>query len=936
MDGLRRVEISEREAEVLAAIGEHRTNAQIAHRLQISIRTVETHVSSLLRKYGVSSRRELADHASEAASRRSPLPVLGIPPSRTSFVGRERERDAVLAALEKPGSVTLVGPGGMGKTRLAAVVADALASTFPAGGAFVDLVPVREGLVLNAVADALEVVERPPTPLVRSVLDRLSTGGALLVLDNCEHLVDEVGQLVDRALAACQHLYVLATSRERLGVPGERIINLAPLSSAAEAERLFRDRARAVDPEFDAPPSAIWDLCANLDGMPLAIELAASRSGSLGIDGLRTALDDRLRLLTGGRHHDPRHRSIRAVIGWSYGLLDADERSLFRRLAVFAGGFDLGAAVAVSDGMGRGVVADLLGRLADKSLVVHHRAGAASRWRMLESLRAYARDELAGTAEQEELGRRYVEWAERTASELESRIDGEWRRDLDVVADDLRAASASTRPEPDPVAYRLTRALAHLTFAKQSFVEAQEHYRAAAVRAGDAVAAVAELRCAAATAIAVSDGSAAYRLLLDAAALAATAGAGTLRAVALAEAVTVAHRFAAPALQESTAELLQEAEAVVDPSDQHAAAALASAWAWQRGADSGSADPSDAQLAVDAARRAGAPHLLAGALDALGFAAAGSGRMREAHRLATERLRIVEQLPEHDPLAAVEVIDAYYVAAVYALCAGDLPAALAIGQRKEITGDHPYLGLQIVQALALSGRFRDAIAQAETMWDNWLRDGSPVREWLAPHAAAAALAHGMLGDVERTEVWRARACELARVEHPADSRFLAASAAFVEARVAIHLGRLEDAAELVERAFAPFRRRWYEGYARVTGAELAVVAGLPDAAQRLVAAERYAPESDWAAACLARARGRHDGDPAALAAAAAGFERIGARAERACTLLLLPDRAEVGRAELEQLGCALPGTGGVRVENDVAAAFSAANPRQRRSRRSRR
>ncbi|WP_232661620.1 ATP-binding protein [Pseudonocardia sp. TRM90224] len=908
MDGLRRVEISEREAEVLVAIGEHRSNAQIANQLHISIRTVETHVSSLLRKYGVAGRRELAEHASEAAARRSPLTVLGIPPSRTSFIGRERERDAVLTALEKPGLVTLVGPGGMGKTRLAAVVADALASAFPAGGAFVDLVPVRDGLVLSAVADALEVVERPPTPLVRTLLDRLSTGSVLLVLDNCEHLVDEVGRLVDRALAGCPNLAVLATSRERLGVPGERIINLAPLSSDSDAERLFRDRARAVDPEFDAAPSAIRDLCANLDGMPLAIELAASRSGSLGIDGLRTALEDRLRLLTGGRHHDPRHRSIRAVIGWSYELLDADERSLFRRLAVFAGGFDVESAVAVSAGMRRGAVADLLGRLADKSLVVHHRADATSRWRMLESLRAYARDELAGTAEQEELGRRYLDWAAQTAVDLEGRLDGEWRREFDAVADDLRAASAATRPAPDPVAYRLTRSLAHLTFAKQSFIEALEHYRAAADRAGEPVAAVAELRCAAATAIAMSDGATAYQLLLDAAALAGTAGAGTIRAVALAEAVTVAHRFAAPALQEDTAALLREADAVVDPSDQHAAAVLASARAWQHGADGGAADAAVAQLAVDAARRAGEPHLLAGALDALGFVAADSGRAREAHRLATERLRIVEQLPEHDPLAAVEVIDAYYVAAVYALCAGDLPAALAIGQRDEITGDHPYLGLQIVQALALSGRFHEAIAQADMMWDNWLRDGSPVREWLAPHAAAAALAHGMLGDLEQTRMWRARSCELARVERPEESKFLAASAAFVDSRVAIHLGRLDDASELVERAFAPFRRHWYEGYARVTGAELGVVAGLPDAAERLAAVERYGPESEWAAACLLRARGRHEGDPAAVAAAAAGFELIGARAERACTLLLLSDRADEGRRELAELGCALPAT----------------------------
>ncbi|WP_170225726.1 LuxR C-terminal-related transcriptional regulator [Pseudonocardia cypriaca] len=914
MHGAPRVDVSERESEVLSAIGEHLSNVQIAHRLHISVRTVESHVSSLLRKYGAANRRELVAHAPDAASPRSARPILGIPASPTSFVGRERERDAVLAALGEPGLVTVVGPGGMGKTRLAAVVAGGTAASFPAGGAFVDLVPVGSGLVAHAVADALGVVERPPTPLVRTLLDRLSAGRALLVLDNCEQLVDEVGALVAEMLAGSPGLFVLATSRERLAVPGERVIRLPPLPLASDAERLFTHRARAVDPEFEADPSAVSQLCADLDGMPLAIELAASRAGSLGVDGLRSALDDRLRLLAGGRHHDPRHRSMRAVVGWSYELLDPDERSLFRRLSVFVGGFDLDAAVAVSAGMSRSTVADLVGRLADKSMVVHHRQAATSRWRMLEILRAFARDELAGAGEVDDVGRRRLAWAAQTAADLEDRIGGEWRSEFDAVVDDLRAASASAGPAPDPTAYRLARSLAHLTFAKRAFVEAREHYRAAADRAGDPRAAVAELRRAAATAIAVSDQVAAFQLLLDAAALAEAAGADDLHAVALAEAVIVTHRFsvgltsAVPPGRASV--LLQQAAAAADPSDLRAAAMLAAARAWERGADE--VDPDLARMAVDAAQRVGEPHLVAAALDALGIAATRTGRMREAHRIATDRLRIVESLPDHEPSVAVEMVDAHYVAAVYALCAGDLPAALAVGQRPGVTdplGEHPYLGLQSVQALALSGRFPEAIERATTMWDDWRRNGSPVQEWLSPHAAAAALAHGMLGDLEQFEVWRTRACELARVDDPAASRYLAAFSAFVDARVAIHAGRFADAARLVDRAFAGFRRRWHESYARVTGAELAVAAALPDASDRLAAAAHHGPENDWAAACLARARGRLDGDPAAIAAAAAGFERIGARAERACALVLLPDRADEGRAELRRLGCAVPRPG---------------------------
>lgn len=907
VEGERRVDISERESEVLAAIRQHQSNAQIAAGMFISIRTVETHVSSLLRKFGVGNRRELADHATVAAPPSATRPVLGVPASRTSFVGRERELAAVQAALAQPGLVTLVGPGGIGKTRLAAVVATAMASSCPAGGGFVDLAPVRDGMVAHAVADALELVERPPTPLLRTLLDRLSTGAGLVVLDNCEHLIDEVGGLVDRILTGCPDVRVLATSRERLAVPGERVVQLGPLPLASDAERLFRERALAVDPDFAADAAALSQLCADLEGMPLAIELAASRAGSLGIDGLRTALDDRLRLLTGGRQRETRHRSMRAVIGWSYELLDADERSLFRRLSVFVGGFDVAAAVAVSpaDGdsvMSRGAVADLLGRLTDKSLLDHHRTAAGSTWRMLESLRAFGRDELTGT-EQGDVSRRHLMWATRTAVELERRIDGEWRREFDDVADDLRAALAATRPGPDPTSYELARSLAHLTFAKQSFNEAREHYRTAADRAGDPAAAVAALRNAAAAAMTVSDVTASARLLLDAAEVAGSGSA--LRAAALAEAVVVAHRFAAGAPDVPTSVLLDEARAGVDPSDPHAVALLAAAAAWEHGTDDPDVDPKPALMAVEAARRAGAPHLVSAALDVLGIVTTQAGRMREAHRIATDRLRIVESLPDHEPLAAVEVIDAHYVVAAYALCAGDLPAALAIGEQADVA-DHPYLGMQIAQALSLSGRFPAAIAQATVMWENWLRDGSPRREWLSPHAAAAALAHGMAGELELFALWQARACELARVDHPSESRYLAAYAAFVDARVAVHAGRLDDAAALVDRAFAPFRRRWYEGYARVTAAELAVVAGLPDASQRLAAAEPYGRENDWAAACLARGRGRMGSDPAALAAAVTGFERIGAEAERACTLVLLPDRADEGRAELLRLGCAPP------------------------------
>ena len=345
--------ISAREAEVLDAVGAHLSNAQIAGRLHISVRTVESHVSSLLRKFGAADRRELAALAPAAGS---PAATVGLPGPWTSFVGRDREQAAVLAALREARLVTLVGPGGVGKTRLAVEVARDPAPLFPSGCAFADLAPAREGFVVQAVASVLGVSERPRQPLEESVHEHLAARRLLLVLDNCDHLLTVVAAFTERLLAACPGVTVLATSRERLAVAGERTVTVPPLSLVAggagggtgsEASVLFIDRARAVDPGF-IPAAEVDELCARLDGMPLAIELAAARTASLGLDGLLAGLDDHLRLLAGGRGADPRHHSLRAVIGWSHDLLDEPERAMFRRLSVFAGGFDLDAARAMA------------------------------------------------------------------------------------------------------------------------------------------------------------------------------------------------------------------------------------------------------------------------------------------------------------------------------------------------------------------------------------------------------------------------------------------------------------------------------------------------------------------------------------------------------------------------------------------------------------
>src|SRR5262245_56848181 len=245
--------MSQREAEVLEMLGAHLSNAQIAGRMHISVRTVESHVSSLLRKFGVTDRRELPELAQTvlAPDAGKPVAPVGLPAQWTSFVGRGHERDAILAALKASRLVSLVGPGGVGKTRMAVEIAREAASSYPSGCAFVDLVPVAEGFVTQAVATLLGVTEEPGQLLDKAVLDHLAAGRWLLVLDNCEHLLAVAASFAERLLATCPGVPVLAPSRERLAAGGERTVPVRPLSLAddpdgSEAVALFLDRARAV------------------------------------------------------------------------------------------------------------------------------------------------------------------------------------------------------------------------------------------------------------------------------------------------------------------------------------------------------------------------------------------------------------------------------------------------------------------------------------------------------------------------------------------------------------------------------------------------------------------------------------------------------------------------------------------------------------------
>jgi predicted ATPase/DNA-binding CsgD family transcriptional regulator len=931
------VSVSEREAEVLEAIGAHLSNAQIARRLHISVRTVESHVSSLLRKFGVPDRRSLADLAPAVAARQQAgtAVVAGLPGARTSFIGRSHEQAEVLAALEQNRLVTLLGPGGVGKTRLAATVALAAAGQYPLGASFVDLVPVREGYVAEAAAAVLGLTERAGHSLDAVLHEHFGRGKALLVLDNCEHLLSVVAVFAEKLLANCSTLTVLATSRERLAIAGERIVGVGPLSVVADGEdgrdgedggseagRLFLDRACVIDPHFTAAPAVLSELCVRLDGMPLAIELAAARSASLGVDGLLAGLDDHLRLLTGNRGVAERHSSLRAVIDWSHDLLDDDERRMFRKLGVFAGGFDLDAAVSVCAPGNRGLAADLVGRLTDKSLLVHRGDTAGSRWQMLDTIRGYALDRLAASGEESTVRAAHLRWAGATADSLERLLveGADWGPTFDVVADDLRAATASAAvPDEQDLRHQLARGLGHLTYARRFLGESREHYQTAAALAAQPSQAASDLRTAADVAMAEGDGARAFDLLLASADRAAAAQDGRGRAVALAWAATIADRFAGNFQEEKPTELLQrlvtEASSAAPADDLITAAYLASAVAWTAHPEKSVSHPDLAHDALAAARRTGDPVLINAALDGVIVGLDTSGRLREAHQLSKERAALLTSMPRHEPRCGTEIADTLYMLAEISVTAGDLPAALTAARMasEDEIGGQPYLtAAKPILPLVLQGRFDEALELADNMWQAWEQAGRPVARTMGTAAYAVVLAHGLRGDVDGCRRWveRVRLVINGSGAHQAGGTNLVSFAAFIDARIAMHEGRIDAALAAV--ADLPIvtepwygTLRWYSlrPYTWAIAAEVAAAARLPDADSRLAAAAPAGKENYWAEACLARATGRLTGDRAALEQSLASWERIGASFERACTLLLLDERADEGRAQLRALGC---------------------------------
>ena len=406
-----------------------------------------------------------------------------MPAQLTSFLGREQELAMLGKLLGEARLVTLTGAGGTGKTRLAVEFAAGVVERFADGVWLAELAGISDpGLVAGQVMEALGVRQAGDVPVIEALRFRLRSAELLLVLDNCEHLLDACAQLAGALLSSSPGLRVLATSREPLGVPGEVACPVPPLALPADqadpvviagtpAVRLFLDRGAAARPGAGlagAPVAVIGRICRELDGLPLAIELAAARTSTLSVEEVEAHLADRFRFLAYRRPvADPRHQALKAAIDWSYELLPAAEQDVFGQLSVFAGDFGLAQAAQVCCGGDEATAFDLVDPLASKSLAVAETAGGQTRYRLLETIRQYAAGRLAETGDAGPARRRHAE-AFLALAERE--------RDLAVLArehDNFRAALSWSLSQDSETGPRLARALGGFWLARGFLQEGQ-------------------------------------------------------------------------------------------------------------------------------------------------------------------------------------------------------------------------------------------------------------------------------------------------------------------------------------------------------------------------------------------------------------------------------------------------------------------------------
>jgi predicted ATPase/DNA-binding SARP family transcriptional activator/DNA-binding CsgD family transcriptional regulator len=447
-------------------------------------------------------------------------PRHNVPAALSSFVGRKRELVEVKRALAMTRLLTLTGAGGCGKTRLAFEAARDLASSYPDGAWLVELAPLSQPqLVPQVVAGALGVREQPDRPLVDTLVDHLREEELLLVLDNCEHLIDACVRVADILLHSCPRLKILATGRQALGIAGEMRWRVPSLSlpnprpqvtvaelSGYESVRLFLERARLHDPTFALTPQnaeAVIEICRRLEGIPLAVELAAARVGVLSTEQIAEKLGTSLVILSVGDRTAPaRHQTLRGTLDWSFELLAEPERTLFRRLSVFAGGWTLEAAETIGTGGGieRVDILDLLSRLVEKSLVMAEATGNGQmRYRMLEPIRQYGRQKLEESGEADTVKHRHAALFLALAEEAEPELAGprqqEWLERLEAEHSNLRAALAWALEEKESeLALRLSGSLGDFWYLRGRLTEEGRGWLEAALKLGSDLTTIVRLK----------------------------------------------------------------------------------------------------------------------------------------------------------------------------------------------------------------------------------------------------------------------------------------------------------------------------------------------------------------------------------------------------------------------------------------------------------
>ena len=999
LDTLTDAGVSEREAEVLELVAQRATNAEIAGRLFVSVRTVESHVSSLLRKLGVADRRALArlvherdDEGADPSSRRSPGAGgvderrgggYAVPVPLTSFVGRATEVAELTAALQAHRLVTATGPGGVGKTRLAAAVAAGLAAARRGGVWFVDLVPVTDGeLVATAVANTLGLGDAQGRSGEDAVIDHLAGREALLVLDNCEHVADAVGVFVERVLGRCPEVSVLATSQARLMLPfewafpvpglslppgdagpdldpgsetesdgdggargahgiddadesdragGGRPPGGATASPTSDAVALFVERARqagAGDLAADSP-ERIGEICRRLDGSALAIELAAARLPSLGLDGIERGLSERFRLLAGGSRIDERHSSLRSAIDWSYDLLAPVDQALLRRVSVFASSFaaDEAAAVAGFAPVEPTAVADGLARLAEHSLLVARPAGSGTRYRALESIRQYGVAQMAVPADLDDTRRRHLAWATGIMGDLDQRADlpllpaldrpdglAGWRQDFDRAADDARAALkwAKHRPDLRPHAFVLACLLGTTCFTRGLLGESQHRYVQAADVAADTATRVEMLLRAGGAASSRQAGNDALQLWRTAADTARAAGdsAAAVRALATsAELLVRGPGIIAEKPPEGThAALLDEARSL-GSTDQRAEAAVLIAASFELD----ETDPearTTAERAVAAGRALDDPMIESAALDALTVVHLGVGEVTAALAAVRRRIDLVSPV-RPGVLNAFEIADAYNMATEVSLTAGDFAAARRFADTLARLPFHSIEGhlatSRRMRVEALAGELDRVLADGQRFRQGWEGAGRPVNGSLASGAYAVAMAHGLRGDDDARDEWLRITVDLGLDRSRLDGCYTGYGPTF-DAIVALHHGRADEAMNrLVEdpEGLTTWNTgEWRPWYAALH-AEAAVLVGHESAAGRIARARAMVAANPTAVALVERAAALLAGDTDRLLPLAADLAGTGCRYQWARTLVLAGgDAAVEGRRAMADIGAA--------------------------------